>query len=136
MAPRQSERDVEFAPLPTGQRFAGYPSFAHFVAKDKDAAIFRKFQHLSARSLLYQQNHLHELEEQLLALDAEDGKSLDNDGAQKIARRWEHYSDNTERAVQHRGWQQKIKVAIKEYRTGVSLHCTALGRLIPIKMKH
>ena len=128
MSSSQSEHDVESAPSPLRRRLAGYPSFAHFVAKDKDAAIFRKFQHLSSRSLLYQQSYLHSLEEKLLSLD-EDVKCLDNEEAQKVARHWDHYSATTECAVRHRELQQKIKVAIKEYRTYVSLQCIAFGRL-------
>lgn len=115
MSSTASERDIELAPPHPRKRLVGYPSFAHFIAKDKDAAIFRKFQHLSARSLLYQQSYLHELEGQLRSLDEEDAECSSKE-AQRIARNWEYYSNGSGRAAQHRELQQKIKVAIKEYR--------------------
>ncbi|KAL8668306.1 MAG: hypothetical protein Q9168_007064 [Polycauliona sp. 1 TL-2023] len=103
------------APQP---RLPGYPSFAHFIAQDGDAAIYRKYESLSARNLLYLQSELHELEGELEVLDAADvkDKDLDGDEARKIARLWHHYAgDENERAVRHRELQGRIRVKIKEY---------------------
>lgn len=54
----------------------GYPSLAAFIASDRDksAAIFKRFDRLAARNLLYLQSELAELEVQLDKFDAEDRK--------------------------------------------------------------
>lgn len=105
-------------------RLDGYPSFAQFIARDGDAAIFRKYAHLSARNLLYLQSELHELDVQLRQLDREDAKDIDNEEAQKAAREWGHYCDpNNDRARQHRILQEKIKVMLKEYRSYTKYQC-------------
>ncbi|KAL8706383.1 MAG: hypothetical protein Q9201_000528 [Fulgogasparrea decipioides] len=116
-----SRQDVDFElGIPSQHqraRLEGYPSFAHFIARDSDAAIYRKYSHLSARNLLYLQSELHELEERLKNLDKEDGKDTHNEQAQKAARNWNYYSDpRNERACQHRALQKGIREKIKEYR--------------------
>ena len=116
MTSPRCQRDFELDLPPRSRRLEGYPSFAHFVAKDKEAAIYRKFQHLSARSLLYQQSYIHDLEHQLASLDEEDAKDIENEKAQQVARYWKSYSEDDGRAAQHRESQVKIKSAIKEYR--------------------
>lgn len=78
-------------------RLEGYPSFAQFIARDGDAAIYRKYAHLSARNLLYLQSEIHELEEQLQQLDREDAKDIDDENAQKAAREWAHYANHGNR---------------------------------------
>ena len=123
----QVERNVELALRQPRRRLNGYPSFAHFIARDREAAIYRKFAHLSARSLLYQQSQLHELERQLFDLDQQDAKCFDNEDSQKVARNWTHYSGDSECAVQHRDLQKKIKIAIKEYRKSASQSIGSLG---------
>ena len=100
-------------------RLSGYPSFARFIAADADAAIYRKYQSLSSRNLLYLQSELHELEGALEEIDIEDAKNKDSDSqeAQRRARLWSHFAraDN-ERAKRHRELQATIKVKLKEYR--------------------
>ena len=112
------ESDVDLEAMPTPPRhLSGYPSFAEFIAKDKDAAIYRCFGNLSARSLLYQQSELHELERKLEELDREDAKDIDNENAQKAARQWTHYAeDPSDQGRARRTLQAEIKVKIKEYR--------------------
>lgn len=115
--------DIELAQSPPATssppRLLGYPSLAHFIFEDGDAAIYRKSKSLSARNLLYLQSELHELAGQLEELDAVDVKEKDLDGeeSQKIARLWHHYArGDNERAGRHRALQVKIKAKIKEYR--------------------
>ena len=112
------ESDVDLEAVSTARRhLPGYPSFAEFIAKDKDAAIYRSFENLSARSLLYQQSELHELEKKLEELDSEDAKDIDNTNAQKVARQWTHYAeDSSDQGRARRTLQAEIKVKIKEYR--------------------
>jgi hypothetical protein len=102
--------------LATAGRLKGYPTFSAFIARDQDAAIYRKYESLSARNLLYLSSEIHELEGQLKALDEEDFKSSCF-VAEGAARKWEHYSTGKELGVQaHRDLQSKIKVKLKEYR--------------------
>ena len=99
-------------------RLEGYPSFAQFIATDSDAAIYRKYGHLSARNLLYLQSELHELEAQLQQLDLEDAKDINNEAAQKVAREWVHCNDpNNQAACRHKVLQEKIRLKVREYRT-------------------
>jgi hypothetical protein len=51
--------------LTTAGRLKGYPTFSAFIARDQDAAIYRKYESLSARNLLYLSSEIHELEGQL-----------------------------------------------------------------------
>ena len=114
--------DIELAPYPPARsvsRLSGYPSFADFIAADADAAIYRKYEHLSARNILYLQSELHELEGQLDELDSLDvkEKELCDEEPQKVARYWRHYSGaNSPRAMKHRELQDRIRSKIKEYR--------------------
>ena len=111
------------------RRLDGYPSFAEFIAQDGDAAIYRKFGHLSARNLLYLQSELHNLEGQLQQLDEEDAKGLDNEDAQKAAREWRHFSDpGNGRAQEHRELQEQVRGRIKEYRMSMNCIVCSKGR--------
>lgn len=103
----------------------GYPTFARFIAKDPDAAIYRKFESLSARNLLYQQSQLNDLEGQLEELDSKDAteKAVDinNEAGERVARDWQHFAhDDNDRAELRRELQEKIKRHITEYRTSSS----------------
>ena len=100
----------------------GYPTFSRFIAKDPDAAIYRKFESLSARNLLYQQSQLNDMERQLEELDSKDAteKAVDinNEAGERVARDWQHFAhDDNDRAKLRRQVQEKIKQHIKEYRT-------------------
>ena len=77
--------DIELAQASNTAVLEGYPFFAEFIAKDRDAAIYHKFERLSARSLLYQQSELHDLERQLDELDQSEARDIDDDEARKAA---------------------------------------------------
>jgi hypothetical protein len=101
----------------TVRKLKGYPTFSAFITRDQDAAIYRKYESLSARNLLYLSSEIHELEGHLKALDEADFRSSCF-VAEGAARKWEHYSSGIEQGVQaHRDLQAKIKVKLKEYRT-------------------
>ncbi|KAL8952336.1 MAG: hypothetical protein Q9222_001747 [Ikaeria aurantiellina] len=120
------------APLST--RLTGYPSFAHYIAKDADAAIYRKFEGLSARNLLYLQSELHELEGQLEELDIKDAKQRDEDEreSRKIARLWPHFARaSNERAIKHREIQAEIQVKLKAYHKALILESRVLKLSAP-----
>jgi hypothetical protein len=129
MTRRLRDPDVELvagsSSLP--RRLDGYPSFAEFIAQDGDAAIYRKFSHLSARNLLYLQSELHNLEGRLQQLDEEDAKGLDNEDAQKAARDWRYFSDpGNARAQEHSELQEQVRGKIKEYR--MSMDCIVCSK--------
>ena len=97
-------------------RLDGYPSYAEFISKDRDAAVYRRFGNLNARNLLYMQSELHELERQLEDLDKEDLKDIGNEDAQKAARIWESFSGGqSEAACARRLLQCKVRGKVKEY---------------------
>lgn len=122
----RSRRDVDIelaqpvasVSLPTS-RLTGFPSFADFIAADADAAIYRRYERLSARNLLYLQSALYELEGKLEEMDAEDVKERESHEreAQKRARLWPHYArGDNERAGRHRKLQEEIEVKLRTYR--------------------
>jgi hypothetical protein len=118
MSSRQdcSDVDIEMDSTSNTRRLEGYPTFAAFIARDRDAAIYRKFEHMSARSLLYLQSELHELEGKLEGLDDADSKSSSFE-TEAVGRAWHHYNSETnERGKEHRQLQAEIKIKLKEYR--------------------
>ena len=99
------------------RRLRGYPSFAEFIAKDKDAAIYRRYESLSARNLLYQQSELHQLEKQAAELDDQEAREIENENAQQAARYWDFYANDTSGpGCVRRVLQDEIKVKMKAYR--------------------
>ena len=67
----------------------GYPSLAAFIASDCDhsTSIYRRFDRLSARNLLYLQSELAELEATQDALDSEDHQASTHD--KQCLRNWQ-----------------------------------------------
>ena len=59
-------------PPPPGKVHGGYKSLSEFIASDKAVCIFRRFDTLAVRNLLYMQDELCEIEQQLIALDEVD----------------------------------------------------------------
>ena len=107
----------ELGPVPSRELLDGYPTFARFIARDRDAAIYRRFENLSARNLLYLQSELHDLEQQLQDLDRDDAKDIDNSDAQRAARCWKAFSEGEEGTIKRqRRLQEAIRSKLKEYR--------------------
>lgn len=95
----------------------GYPTVAQFISHDSDAFIYRSFQKLSARRLLYLQSQLADLEAQLERLDTFDAENQYNIAARKAAGSWAHYSGSNDGRVQeHRALQISIGKILTEYR--------------------
>lgn len=102
-------------------RLEGYPAFAAFIAKDKNAATYSSFERLSARNLLYLQSELRNLERQLEQLDGKDAEDIGDLDAQKAARLWTQYDkDPNEQARRRRNLQRIIRKKIREYRMFLS----------------
>jgi hypothetical protein len=62
----------------------GYPRISAYIDSDYDTALFRRFGTLHARSLLYKQVELTELEAQLDKLDKEDAGHLDKEKQRRL----------------------------------------------------
>lgn len=80
------ETDLELGIQANCRRLEGFPSFGHFIAGDRQEAIYRRSGSLSARSLLSQQSELHHLELQLETLDSKDACDLGNAATLQRAR--------------------------------------------------
>lgn len=130
---RAQNVDIELAePSSSPRQLEGYPTFAEFIARDRDAAIYRRFERLSARNLLYQQSELHELERQLQELDHEDAKDINNQAARKAAVYWERFiNDTSEEGEARRSLQAKIKAKLKEYHKALMLESQVLSLNAP-----
>lgn len=78
-------------PVPKPQApHGGYASLAEFIASDKTFCIFRRFDALAIRNLLYMQDELCEIEQQLGELDNADMASkVDIDLYSLHSRRWD-----------------------------------------------
>ena len=108
----------------------GYASLAAFIASDRDksTAIYRRFDRLSARNLLYMQSELVELEARQDALDAEDLQgTLD---AKDSARNWQTLNKRAAEAENTREKERlevvrDIRKTLKEYRKK-TLHMTLI----------
>ncbi|RDW81917.1 hypothetical protein BP6252_03029 [Coleophoma cylindrospora] len=91
----------------------GYPRFSAYVDSDNDTVLFRRFGILHARSLVYKQVELTELEAQLNKLDKADaGTPEKDDNAWRI-----RYSIHveTERNQARKDLIDKIDQKLKEY---------------------
>jgi hypothetical protein len=100
---------------------SGYPSLAAFIASDPDhsTAIYRRFDRLSARNLLYLQAELVTLERQQDEFDNQDLNSEGLDAKEK-ARDWEKLlakaeSGSDDEAQKRVTIAKAIREKIKEY---------------------
>jgi len=99
----------------------GYASLASFIAIDPDneTFIYRKFDELGARNLLYLQSELLYLERKLKRLDDEERRSDDPD-VQDAARTWEEFIRQVEggepKAQEKMHLIIQVRAKIKEYR--------------------
>lgn len=99
----------------------GFAQVARWIAldPDKETSIYRKFDELAARNLLYLQAELLVLEKKINGLDVNDAKSEDMDLADAIMT-WEtlerQYNTGSEKARVRMDLIIKIRAKIKEYR--------------------
>jgi hypothetical protein len=73
----------------------GYASLMEFMSSDSVFLIFRRFDRLATRNLLYLQEELSVLEERLRCLDQQDGTQAGEDGLRSL-HSW-HEDKNMER---------------------------------------
>jgi hypothetical protein len=117
----RSQPDIELRP-PEPQRF-GFASLAAYIAEDKDKSIsiYRSFQRLSARNLLYLEAEISELEEQLDYFDNELHRA--DAETQRWARSWKGLVASSNENPPNPRAKERINIVIrirklmKEYRT-------------------
>ena len=98
----------------------GYPSLAAFIASDRDksTSIYRRFDRLSARNLLYLQSELVELEARQDVYDAEDRDLATHEKAS--TRNWGIFKEKAQETGNMREYKRMelvmdIRASIKEY---------------------
>ena len=97
----------------------GYRTFADFIATDDELFIFRRFDRLNARNLLYLQSELIALETQLSKYDSEDIEDGSKDSILS-ARCWETLALRAEehpREAERMELIRKIRKVTKKYST-------------------
>lgn len=92
---------------PYPDRLDGFPSFAHFMSDDNEGAIFRRFDYLSARNILYLQSNVNELRAKLDKLDRIDAERGPRDTRIRLAAK--AYSDLKAKAKQYEKEPQKTE---------------------------
>lgn len=88
----------------------GYPSLASFIGSDRDFFIFRRFNALSARNLLYLQDELVELEDKLRTVDLADLQSENQRGL------WNLHSRREDKNIERRYLMMQLNEKLKSYR--------------------
>jgi len=86
----------------------GYPRLAAFLNSDENFLLCRKYGFLHNRVLLYRQDELRELENQLLDLDAED-EELDDRALRSRVR------DDKREGCRRKALIQEVDDKLKEY---------------------
>jgi hypothetical protein len=92
----------------------GHPSLAEFIAKHRDSstAIYRHYDDLSARNILYLQGELAELRVLQLKYDREDAEPGEID-AKERSRDWNKFKTLAEEPGGNRREQERMKVMLK-----------------------
>ncbi|KAF2493057.1 hypothetical protein BU16DRAFT_551692 [Lophium mytilinum] len=116
--------DIELGRLLSTNR-DGYRAVAAWIARDPDneTFIYRRFDQLSARNLLYLQSELLALEQRLAQLDAHVASTGDLD-FKDSARRWEAFSKNAKSRDEEREMMDiviQIREKVKEYHKALLL---------------
>jgi hypothetical protein len=113
-------------------RLIGFPTLADLIASDPDrtTAIFKRFDRLSARNLLYLQSELAELQAEQDEFDREDFLERDEDCSNRnplmtnlCARDWgefKSYAEIDEKQRKRMGLVLRIRETLKEYRKSLT----------------
>ncbi|MCJ1394550.1 hypothetical protein MMC18_007429 [Xylographa bjoerkii] len=117
----------------------GFPTVAHLITQDRDntSTIYRRFDTLSARNLLYLQSHLQKLEANQNALDDELLKTYNRD-SKDAASSWEAFEvfagDGLHDLETRRmGLAKEIKEALREYHEALLVNSDVLKLQHPSK---
>ena len=103
-------------------RLEGFPTLAHFIGQDNDAEIYRRFNRLGARNLLYLQSIVIGLEKKLDDLDRNDAENAaGNPEIRRAARRLPREENGDEDVMERMKIHEHIAVAMKNYREAGSV---------------
>jgi hypothetical protein len=101
-------------------KLVGFAGLAEFIASDKEhsTSIYRQFEKLAARNILYLQSELRALDLQLEELDRDDARDFDAIGS---AMDWQLLCELAKEPDNHREKERleliyKIREKVKEYR--------------------
>lgn len=126
MPKRQKLSDVE-ASVPAVHALDGFPSLAEFIASDPDhtSLVFKRFDKLAARNLLYLQSELAELQARQDEFDAQDRSFEHGDRKTKeCAMHWERFrkaaQTGDEKQKERMELVMEIRRKLKEYSTNFS----------------
>ena len=106
------------------ETFHNYRTFAEFITSDEELFVFRRFDRLNARNLLYLQSELVWLEAQLQEMDDEENSNANMD-VKLVAKCWETLSLKAEEFPREAARMElilKIRRVIKEYSMHYSLY--------------
>ncbi|KAJ9667112.1 hypothetical protein H2201_002631 [Coniosporium apollinis] len=109
------------------QALDGYPSLSRFIASDPDrtALVFKRFDRLAVRSLLYLQSELEDLQVQQDEYDRVDANDQSDDlSSKQCARNWQEFKKKAQMDQKQKERMElvmKIKVTMKEYREALQL---------------
>jgi hypothetical protein len=131
----QGKHDTESAVC----HLTGYPSLAAFIASDRDRTtlIYKRFDELAARNLLYLQSELAELHSQQRASDQQD--LIADMHTKQCARNYAAFEkaalDPSNHARQAERWAlaKKIRKTLKEYREALLFESTLAALPTPPK---
>ncbi|KAK3681001.1 hypothetical protein B0T22DRAFT_502515 [Podospora appendiculata] len=103
----------------------GCPSLAAFIASDKDgtAVIFKRFNQLAARNLLFLQSEIAELQAQLDAFDAQDSDISNHETIQSL-RNWNDYKSRASTDPSRMNLVCQIRETLREYREALLFEST------------
>ena len=103
--------------------FEAFPTFADFIASDPELSVFRRFDGLSSRNLLYLQSELLDLQVRLADFDQEDLNEKNGDVILS-AKCWETFAVRSEehpRENERMETIRRIRVVMKEYQEALLL---------------
>ena len=123
--------DIEAGETPASY-VEGYHDFSEFIATDAKLSIYRRYDSLAARNLLYLEAELQLLECQLAEYDEEDleilreGSNEEKSDIEAASRNWENLleqaNQNDSRAAERLVLIRKLRLMMKDYGTGC-LNC-------------
>jgi len=99
----------------------GYPEIANFIGSDKDFFIFRRFDVLSARNMLFLQDELVELEEKLEQVDLAESRS----GTARHP--WNLHSRREDSNAARKALMAEIRVKLREYQEALNAQSLVLA---------
>lgn len=118
------------------QYVTGFASLANFIASDRDGTtlIFKRFNELAARNLLYLQSELAELHAQQQAFDREDVTADLN--TKQCARNFKDFKEaavngGDQRQKERRKLMLQIRELLKEYREALMFESTLASMPLP-----